>query len=96
MNTRKRILIAALAIVLVFAAGLVFYFIFSAPYGDGLESTMEEAGIEEGEPVFEAPLSYGDDYITALAMGIIGFLVVFVLVLLVGRILGRKDEAHDD
>jgi hypothetical protein len=96
MNNRKRVLVAVLGIVLIFAAGLVFYFIFSAPYSDGLESTMEGAGIGEGEPVFEAPLSYGDDYLTALAMGIIGFLVVFGLVLLVGRILGRKDEAHDD
>ncbi|UCD92789.1 MAG: cobalt transporter [Methanobacteriota archaeon] len=95
MNSDKKLLIPILAIIAIFALSLIFYFIFSAPYGDGLERTMEEAGVE-GEPVFEAPLSYGDDYFTTFAMGLIGFLIIVGLVLLVGRILGRKDETHND
>lgn len=88
-----RVVILILA---VFAACLVLFFLFSAQYGDGLERTMEEAGVEEGEPVYEAPLDYGGDYLSALAMGILGFLTVVGLVLLVGKVLGREDEAHND
>ncbi len=96
MKFDKRLFVPILAIMAIFAVCLVFFFIFSAPYGDGLEKTMETAGVEEGEPVFEAPLSYGEDYPTAFAMGLIGFLAVFGLVLLLGRILGKKDETHND
>jgi hypothetical protein len=88
-----RVVIVILA---VFAVGLVFFFLFSAQYGDGLEKTMEEAGVAEGEPAYEAPLDYGGDYLSALGMGILGFLAVVGLVLLLGRILGREDEAHND
>lgn len=96
MKINKRLLFPIFAIVVLFAVSLIFYFIFSAPYGDGLEKTMEEGGAEEGEPIFEAPLSYGEDYPTAFVMGLLGFLVVVGVVLLVGRILGRKDETHND
>ena len=85
-----------IVILAVFAVGLVFFFLFSAEYGDGLEKTMEEAGVEEGEPAYEAPLDYGGDYLTAFAMGIAGFLAVVGLLLLFGKVLGRKDEAHND
>jgi Sec-independent protein secretion pathway component TatC len=69
----RKYLKAIAGIFVLFAIGLVFFFIFSAPYGDGLEKTMEEAGIEEGEPVYQAPLNYGEDYVTALIAGIVGF-----------------------
>ncbi len=83
-------------ILCIFALGLVFFFIFSAPHGDGLEHTMEEADVEEGEPVYEAPLDYGDNYLTAFAMGVVGFFTVLLVILLLGRFLGSKDETHND
>ena len=87
----------AICIILcIFAAGLVFFFIFSEPYCDGLEKTMEEGEVEEGEPVYQAPLDYGSNYSMSLAMGVLGFFVVFLVILVLGHLLGRKDEAHDD
>jgi cobalt/nickel transport protein len=85
-----------LMILCIFAAGLVFFFLFSAPYGDGLEKTMEEGEVEEDEPVYQAPLDYGDNYLASFAMGVVGFFVVLLVLLVLGRLLGRKDEAHND
>jgi cobalt/nickel transport protein len=73
----KRYLKAFLVIIILFAIGLVGYFAFSAMYGDGLEKTMQDGGISEGTPVYNAPLSYGDGYGGALFAGIIGFALVF-------------------
>jgi len=69
----SRYRLPVLGILLVFSIGLVGFYAFSAPYGDGLEVTMEEAGVEEGEPLFTAPLEYGEDYIASLLMGVLGF-----------------------
>lgn len=92
-NNQTRVILAILCI---FAVGLIFFFLFSAPYGDGLEKTMEEGEIEEGEPVYEAPLDYGDNYMASFAMGVVGFFVVLLVLLVLGRILGRKDETYND
>ncbi|MGQ9581917.1 MAG: PDGLE domain-containing protein [Thermoplasmatota archaeon] len=87
----KRSLILAVGVILAaFAVGLVLFFIFSAPYGDGLEKTMDDAGVEEGEPVYSAPLDYGEDYFTAFAMGVLGFVVVLVSAYALGRVLRKK------
>ncbi|MDD1768719.1 MAG: hypothetical protein LUQ55_01900 [Methanomassiliicoccales archaeon] len=64
----------------VLAIGLVFYFAFSATYGDGLERTMEDAGVEEHEASYTGPFSYGDDYLTALATGLIGAGITLIAV----------------
>ncbi len=79
MNVKKKYIIASLGIILLFAFGLVFYFTFSAGQGDGLESTMEEAGVEE-DPFYEAPLDYGDDWFSAFVAGVIGFTLTFGLI----------------
>jgi hypothetical protein len=96
MNINKRLAGTVIIIFGIFAIGLVFFFIFSAPYGDGLEKTMEEADAEEGEPMYEAPLDYGEDYLTAFAMGVIGFFAVLLVILVLGRFMGKKDETHND
>ena len=75
----RRYLKAIAGIIAIFAVGLVFFFIFSAPFGDGLERTMEEAGIEEGEPIYQAPFDYGSDYVGALVAGLIGFALTFAV-----------------
>lgn len=86
----RRYLKAAAAILAAFAVGLVFFFIFSAPYGDGLESTMEHGGASEPEPVYQAPFDYGGNYPAALAMGALGFFVVLGSVYLFGRLVGKR------
>lgn len=87
---RRSLILAVGVIFVAFAVGLVLFFIFSAPYGDGLEKTMEDAGVEEGEPVYRAPLDYGKNYSTAFAMGILGFVVVLVSAYALGRVLRKK------
>ena len=84
------VLKAAAVILAAFAVGLVLFFIFSAPYGDGLERTMEGAGVEEPEPLYRAPLDYGEDYPAALAMGILGFATVLLVALAAGKLLGKR------
>jgi len=86
----RRSLLAIAGILVAFAAGLVLFFIFSAPYGDGLERTMEHGGVEEPEPVYHAPLDYGDSYAVALVMGIVGFAIVLGSAFLVGKAFGKR------
>jgi hypothetical protein len=77
----KRYLKATAAILMVFTIGLVGFYMFSSMYGDGLERTMEDQGISEGEPVYKAPLDYGGDYSASLIMGLVGFAIVMLVVL---------------
>ena len=81
-------------IICLFATGLIGFFIFSEPYGDGLEMTMELAAITESEPVYHAPLDYGDNYPLALSMGCIGLAASFLCIYLFGSILRRKSASR--
>lgn len=78
-------------ILLVFAIGLVGFYIFSAEYGDGLEVTMEEAGVEDPEPLYTSPLDYGEDYGSTLVIGVIGFFVTLVAGYAIARTMRKKD-----
>ncbi len=82
---------AAVMTILLFAVGLVGFFIFSAGCGDGLEATMENAGAGESS-YFSAPLSYGNDYPHALLSGIIGFFIVLLSVNYYGKLMRRKNH----
>ncbi len=91
----KRYLKAIAALFVIFAIGLVGFYAYSAMYGDGLEKVMEENGVSEGEPVWTAPLDYGDGYGGSLLMGIIGFFVVMlVFVGLYLLVRSRKRAGH--
>ncbi|UCE39379.1 MAG: hypothetical protein JSW00_09210 [Thermoplasmata archaeon] len=92
----KKYIIAILGIIAAFAIGLVFFFMFAEPYGDGLEKTMENADYEEEEQSYSAPLDYGDNYFAALIMGIVGFVIVLLCVLLYARFMRKKDETRDN
>ena len=86
--------IKGMAVVLVlFAIGLVGYFAFSAAFPDGLERVMEDNGVEEGEPFYIAPLSYGDDYLGALLAGLAGFAITFGLVYLYLKGMKARNKA---
>lgn len=67
---------ATVAVLIVFALALPLYFLYSASGEDGLEATMTDAEIEEGDALVSSPFSYGESYFTALFAGIIGFLAV--------------------
>ncbi|MEM0449740.1 MAG: hypothetical protein QW520_07980 [Methanomassiliicoccales archaeon] len=77
----KKYLKASIIILLAFSIGLIGFYIFSVDKPDGLEAVMEENGLEEGEPVWNAPLDYGSSYLSTLLMGFLGFLIVFLSLL---------------
>ena len=91
---QKRYAKAFLAIMVAFAIGLVGFFAFSAMYGDGLEKTMQDNGIGESEPIYTAPLSYGDNYGGALLAGSIGFAIVFGALFLYLHISKARRQNH--
>lgn len=49
---------------------------FASENPDGLEATMEKVGLEEN-PLYEAPLDYGETWGQSLIMGVIGIVLVF-------------------
>jgi len=81
---------AAVAIIVVFALALPFYFLYASEGADGLEQTMADAGKGEEEPIVAAPFSYGQDYFGALFAGIIGFLIVALAASALLRALGTE------
>jgi Na+/proline symporter len=86
---------AIFAIIILFAIGLVFFFLFAAPYGDGLERTMEEGEVSESEPEYSAPMDYGDNYVASLIAGLVGFAVVLIAMLLLLKYMRKKDETQE-
>ncbi|MBU0624137.1 MAG: energy-coupling factor ABC transporter permease [Candidatus Thermoplasmatota archaeon] len=72
---------AVVAIILVFALALPLYFLYASAGKDGLEKTMEDANVAEGEPTIVSPFSYGQDYFSALFAGLLGFLAVALVAL---------------
>ena len=83
------------ALFAIFAVGLVFFFIFSAPYGDGLEKTMEKAGVEESEFAYHAPLDYGDSYPVSLVMGVVGSLIVLIALSFLHLLPGKQNSKQE-
>ena len=76
---RHKFMFAGIAIMAVFCIGLVVFFAVSAGKPDGLESILGEQGIQESQPVWNAPLHYGSDFGSALWMGMIGFGLVLAV-----------------
>jgi cobalt/nickel transport system permease protein len=72
---------AVVAIIVVFALALPLYFLYASAGKDGLEKTMENANVAEGEPLIASPFSYGQDYFSALFAGLLGFLSVALVAL---------------
>ena len=90
----SRIAQATAAILIAFALALPLYFIYSSEGADGLEKTMEDAGIGEAEPLLTSPFTYGESYFAALFAGILGFVVVALVGLGMMKVLraGRPAE----
>ncbi|ANF22973.1 PDGLE domain-containing protein [Thermococcus piezophilus] len=45
---------------------------------DGLEATMEKVGLEEN-PIYHAPLDYGESWVQSFAMGLLGVTLTFMV-----------------
>ncbi len=88
----RRELLSIVCILAIFAASVIGFMLFSADKPDGLEQTMAEAGFEEQEPLYTAPLDYGNDYTEYVAMGILGFFVVLFVSLGITKLMMRKNE----
>lgn len=82
---------AIVAILVIFAIGAIGYWVFSSELPDGLEKTMEEAGVEEQEPIYQAPLSYGEDYFSYVLMGFVGFISILLISLAIGKAMAKKN-----
>ncbi|MGC9360086.1 MAG: PDGLE domain-containing protein [Anaerolineae bacterium] len=84
---------------LVLAVVVTFFSPLASPHPDGLERVAEDKGfIEEAQ---DAPYEIAPDYIlpgveneavSTIGAGIVGVLVVFALVWIVGRALSRREE----
>lgn len=75
-TVRWRTMTAVLAVLVVFAATLPFYFLYSDQGKDALERTMDTAGAQGGNPVVSNPFGYGESYFAYLFAGILGFTAV--------------------
>jgi hypothetical protein len=87
---------AITGIIILLCLGLVFFFLFAEPYGDGLEKTMEEADYQEKDSGYIAPLDYGNNYSTALIAGLVGFLIILFSLYFLLKFGRKKNEAHDN
>jgi hypothetical protein len=91
----RRFLVVSVAIILVFAIGLVGFFLVSNGLPDGLDRTVEQHGGSGSDPVYQAPLSYGGDYLSMLLMGAVGFVITLLAVLGLLRLRKRSARSED-
>lgn len=90
--TASRIAQATVAVLIVFAAALPFYFLYASEGKDGLEQTMVDSGTLEGDAGLSAPFSYGQNYFAALLAGIVGFLAVSLSTLGILKLAGHMGQ----
>ena len=87
---RHRFLVCGMAILAAFSIGLVGFFAVSEGRPDGLETVLEEQGMEGSPPVWMAPLDYGSDFLSALFIGMIGFGLVLMVTYCYLRVAAKK------
>lgn len=71
----------------------------ASTYPDGLEKVVETLGVEEGAPIWRAPMAdytlevIANSYLSTLAAGLIGFCFVLAVTWILGKaIKARKRE----
>lgn len=85
-------LLAAIAILVVFALVLPLYFLYAVDGKDGLEQTVSHSGgAEAAGPVISSPFSYGQSYFEALFAGLLGFAVVAMAASGIALLLNRRE-----
>jgi cobalt/nickel transport protein len=96
LRESRKCVLAVIVILGIFTLGAIGYWIFSADMPDGLERTMENAGVGEQEPVYKAPLDYGGDYPMYILMGAVGFFAVLISALGIAKLMAKKNETQPD
>jgi len=92
--TARSYIKAAAAIIAIFGVALMGFFVFAAALPDGLESLLGSQGFQEKAPLFQTPLSYGDNYVTALLAGVLGFAIIMAIVLIFMYLAEKKKETN--
>lgn len=80
---------ASIAVILVLALALPFYFLYASEGKDGLERTMANAGTEERTQMLKSTFGYGESFFGALFAAILGFLAVALCYLGVLHLVSR-------
>ena len=96
MRTNRKRILAVIVVLGIFIIGAVGYWIISAGMPDGLERTMENAGVGEQGSVYQAPLDYGGDYPMYILMGAVGFFAVLISALGIAKLMAKKNETQPD
>lgn len=95
MKNKQRIstFVSIAAILFILIIGSLAFFAISTDKLDSLEKTIEEAGITDMDPVYEAPFSYGDNLFKYITMGVLGIGIILAITFLILRFLVGRDEA---
>ena len=96
MRKSRKCILAVIVVLGIFALGAVGYWLISAGMPDGLERTMENAGVGEQGPIYQAPLDYGGDYPMYVLMGAVGFFAVLISALGIAKLMAKKNETQPD
>jgi ABC-type Fe3+ transport system permease subunit len=67
------------AIAIVFAILLPLLYVFSYGMKDSLGRTIEQGNGTQGGSTYNAPFSYGGNYLESLTFGILGMVLVFAV-----------------
>jgi len=93
---KRRVAVSLAAIIILFAALLPLYYVFSYGKNDALQQAIQGGNRTEGGGGYNAPLSYGNNYLESLVFGVVGILVVFaafyIILLLIKRRKWKSDE----
>ncbi len=99
MDKRSSNTIIALAgILIIFSALVPVYWGVSHSYPDGLDKLLEQQNVHEKESAYSPPFAtfrgYGDTTSLYLLSGVGGAVIVFVILLLIGKIAkrGRRED----
>ena len=88
--------LAATAMVVVF---LAVFIPFASSSPDGLQKVVTSMGIEEPEPIWHGLMgdysvnALGDTYVSTLAAGILGTMLVLAAALVLGTVIAKRSQA---
>ncbi|HXZ24456.1 MAG TPA: energy-coupling factor ABC transporter permease [Methanomassiliicoccales archaeon] len=85
---------AVIAILVAFVAGLIVFYAFSSGLPDSLQRLMQNQGISETGT--NAPLSYGSDFVTSLAAGLMSFALVYAVCYLYLKFVTQRRSARSE
>jgi len=93
---RRDVLLAMIVIVVAFALLLPLYYVFSYGKNDALEHTVQQGNQTAGNGGYNAPFSYGGNYLESLVLGILGMVIVFALAYLIMVAMKRRRKGRNE